>query len=202
VRRETFRAFARSLRRGGPAPHEGAAADLGAGTGWLAHHLAEWGYRTVAMDASLDPDFGLGASDPYRSRFSESFLATQADLEALPLQEASFGLVVFNASLHYVHDLVSALRRVRRALRPGGWVVILDTPIERRGCPGTGIGDRHLGRQELEDALRASGLLPRWVKIRRGLRWHAYQLRAAIRGDDRFAFPMVIGAASRRRGGR
>jgi uncharacterized protein YbaR (Trm112 family) len=192
VRRQSFRAFTHSLQQEGPGPDDGPAADLGAGIGWLAHHLAQRGYQTLALDASLDNDIGLGASVPYRSRFPDRFLPTQGDLGSLPLRQASFGPLVFNASLHDAHDLAETLHRAARALHPGGWLVTLDTPIARSARPGSGIGDRHLGRKELEGALRASHLRSRHVRVQRGLRWRAYQLRAALRGDDPFSFPMVI----------
>jgi SAM-dependent methyltransferase len=192
VRRQTFRAFSEFLQREGPVPDDGPAADIGAGTGWLAHRLAQRGYQTIALDASLDVDFGLGASAAYRSSFRGSFMPIQGDLDALPLQQALFGLVIFNASLHYAQDLAGTLHRAARALSPRGCLVVLDTPVAQRPHRGCEIGERHLGRRELGRSLSAAGLLSRHVRVRRGLRWHVYQLRAAARGNDRFFFPMVI----------
>lgn len=202
VRRQTFEAFTRFLRQEGPTPGAGPAADLGAGTGWLAHRLAGYGYRTLALDASLDPDFGLGASALYRTSCPERFLPVQGDLAFPPLRQACFGLVVFNASLHYARPLGRTLQRAAEALRPGAYLVILDTPIARQPQPGSRLGDRHLGRRELEGALQDAGLQPRYVHIRRGPRWHAYRLRAALQGDAPFSFPMVVGATSAKSSGR
>lgn len=194
VRRQTFGAFLALLRREGRVPQGSTAADLGAGTGWFAHRLARHGYRALAVEASLDGDFGLGASNSYRQSFPERFLAVQGDLNALPLRQTSCSLVIFNASLHYARNITETLGRAVDALGPGGWVVILDTPITRQARSGRGLGGRLLGREELDGALRAVGLTPQYVAVRRGLRWYAYQLRAAVRGGDWFSFPMVIGA--------
>jgi hypothetical protein len=100
---------------------------------------------------------------------------------------------VFNASLHYARDLAATLHRAARALRPGGSLIVLDTPIAARPRPGYRTGDRHLGRHELDAALQSCGLQSRQLRIRRGTRWHAFQLRSALRGNAPFSFPMVIG---------
>ena len=152
VRRQTFETFTRLLRKEVPAPQAGPMADLGAGVGWLAHRLAQAGYQTIAIDASL----------------------------------------------HYAPCLGGALQRAADALRPGGRLIILDTPITGSPRPGSGIGDRHIGRQELDRALREAGLQPRHVPVQQGLRWHAYRLRAALKGDPSFSFPMVVGTSPAR----
>jgi SAM-dependent methyltransferase len=190
VRRQSFCALMSSLARHGPSPAHGPAADLGAGNGWLSYHLAQLGYDVLAVDASLDADWGLGAAERhYLPRVQ--FALAQGDLAHPPLQAGKVTLIVLNASLHYVKYLEDALRRIARALQPGGCLAILDTPIARQPRPGTGRGDRHLGRQELHRALLAAGLSPRWVPIRRGAAWWRHQTSAWLR-RTRFSFPMIL----------
>lgn len=191
VRRQSFCTLAGILAREGPTPAQGAAADLGAGHGWLSYRLADLGYTVLAVDANRDSDWGLGAAERHYLPHPRLFLA-QGDLEHPPLQAGRLGLILLNASLHYAMGLEGTLRRIARALQPGGRLVVLDTPIARRARPGTGRGDRHLGRQELQDALLAAGLTPRWVRVRRGVRWHWHQAKAWLRGDAGFAFPLVL----------
>ncbi len=192
VRRQSYAALMAWLQRAGPEPGGGVAADLGAGMGWLAYRLAGAGYRALALEASLDLDFGLGAAMTYWSRRPNDFLPLQADLEHPPFRPASLSLVIFNASLHYARDLAGTLNRAAQALRPDGHLIILDTPIAPRPRPGTGQGDRHLGRLELQAALAGAGLRARWFPVRRGLRWWLYQARAWLKRAPRFSFPMIV----------
>ncbi len=192
VRRQSFCAFMALLAREGPSPAAGPAADLGAGNGWLSYRLSQLGYAVVAVDASRDEWFGLGAA---RALYGPDvpFLTVQGDLEQPPLVPGRMGLIVLNASLHHARDLEGTLSKCAGALRPGGRLVILDTPVSRRPQPGTGQGDRHLGREELSLALRGAGLAIRWLPVRRGRRWWRRQLAAWLRRDRLFWFPMVVG---------
>ena len=57
--------------------------------------------------------------DPFLPR------AVSASFDTLPLADARFDVVVFNASLHYACDLAATLHEARRVTRSGGRVVIL-----------------------------------------------------------------------------
>jgi SAM-dependent methyltransferase len=191
VRRQSFAALMSVLAREGPSPANGPAADLGAGIGWLGYRLAQLGYRVVAVEASQDQDFGLGAAERYYAS-QVPFLPVQGNLEFPPLQAGALGLVVFNASLHYAADLAATLGRAAELLQSGGRLIVLDTPIARQPRPGTGRGDRHLGRAELQGALLEAGLQPRWLEVRRGHQWWLHQARALLRRDARFSFPITF----------
>jgi SAM-dependent methyltransferase len=191
VRRQSFEALMNLLAREAPGAGGGAAADLGAGTGWLSVRLAQAGYAVLAVEASLDQDFGLGAILAHCPPAVEVQLV-QGDLEHLPIQYGKLGLAVLNASLHYARDLGGTLRGVAGCLRRGGRLIVLDTPIARRPRPGTGEGDRHLGREELHQGLIEAGLAPRWIRVRRGLTWTRRQVAAWLRRTPRFSFPVVV----------
>ena len=196
VRRQSYRRLTALLSRQGPHPAAGPVADLGAGSGWLAHRLAAAGYRVLAMDASRERDFGLGAAAVYLAAAPSPFLPVQGDLDHLPLQRRKLSLALLNASLHYARDLEAALRRTAEALQEDGRLIVLDTPIARRTAPAetppVGRARRSLGRRELEDALSAAGLHPRWVSVWRGPRWWVYQLKKRLKGEVRFSFPIVV----------
>lgn len=106
--------------------------DLGAGCGWLSNRLAARGHRLAAVDLSVDPLDGLGACVHY----VYDFLRLQAGYDRIPVAEAQADLAVFNASFHYSVDYEVTLKEALRVLRPGGRVVILDTPLYRRGASG------------------------------------------------------------------
>jgi SAM-dependent methyltransferase len=191
VRRQSFRALMDILAREGPSPADGPVADLGAGNGWLGYRLAIAGYRALSVDASLDKDWGLGMAERHYVPRTPLRLA-QGNLEYPPLRAGQSSLILFNASLHYAADLDRTLRRAARALRPAGRIMILDSPVARRPRLGTGQGDRHLGRAELQEVLLAAGLSPSWVGVRRGARWWFYQAKAWLRRAPRFAFPLIV----------
>lgn len=192
VRRQSYGLLVRLLRRLATPQQAGPVADLGAGNGWLAYRLARAGYRVLAVDASLDEAFGLGAAAVYTRAFPHRLVRVQGDLEHPPFQAGVLGLILFNASLHYAADLEGTLRRAARVLRPHGGLVVLDTPIAGQPSPGSGRGNRHIGRAELERALRDAGLRPRWVGVWRGPAWWAYQARKLLRGEMLFSFPLVV----------
>jgi uncharacterized protein YbaR (Trm112 family) len=116
----------------------------------------------------------------------------RARIEALPLQRAPFSLAAFNASLHRARDLTNTVRHAASALRPDRRLFVLDIPIARLPRPVDSIGDRHLGRHAPDRALRASALRFRHIPVRRGLHWHPYQIRTALRGNERFSSPIVV----------
>ena len=46
----------------------------------------------------------------------------------MPFVDSQFDCVIFNASFHYAENYDVALGEAIRCLRPGGWVVITDSP--------------------------------------------------------------------------
>jgi SAM-dependent methyltransferase len=100
--------------------------DLGAGNGWMARRLAGTFYVT-ALDAD-GGDTGLGSLRDARVG------RVVGDLEALPVRPASFDAVVAAAALHYAVDLQAALAEVARALRPGGLLIVADSPFYADGA--------------------------------------------------------------------
>src|SRR5689334_25080804 len=128
VRARSFEAFQRRVLR--PAQRRAdvdasgtlRVLDLGAGNGWLAHRATLAGAEALALDVRDDGVDGLGAA-PHDS----SIARVVASFEAIPLRDASFDVVVFNASLHYAEDLCRALGEARRVVRAGGRIVVLDS---------------------------------------------------------------------------
>ena len=99
--------------------------DLGAGNGWLSNQLAARGHRVAAVDLITNHFDGLGCFRYYEAEFTPA----QAEFDHLPFPKQAADLVVFNASLHYSVGYLETLREALRVLRPGGRLVILDTPV-------------------------------------------------------------------------
>jgi len=100
--------------------------DLGAGCGWMSYRLALKGHCPVAVDLLSDGRDGLGAARHY-----PPFSRFEAEFDRLPFAGESFDLAVFNASLHYSADYAVTLSEARRCVRPGGRIVVLETPVYR-----------------------------------------------------------------------
>ena len=116
--------------------------DLGAGNGWLSHRAALAGCDATSVDIRDDDVDGLGAAKGFLDAVSPHFWRVAGSFEALPIASAAYDMVVFNASLHYATDLALVLQQARRVLRPGGRLVILDSPFYRRAEARTGDGRR------------------------------------------------------------
>ena len=147
VRRETYHHLLQHVLAEGPQPVR--ALDIGAGSGWLSHRLAELGHQTVAVDVLDDDADGLGAARHYPSRFA----VVQADFNALPFLPHQFDLVVFNGSLHYAHDVGDALARAHDMLASGGALVVMDSPMFHSDGDGRAMTTERARRFQLQYGL-------------------------------------------------
>jgi ubiquinone/menaquinone biosynthesis C-methylase UbiE len=134
IRARSYRHFERKILR--PLERETGRGlrilDLGAGNGWMSWRLALRGHRMVALDIFEDDRDGLGAL----SQYPIPLPAVAAEFDALPFAEASFDLVIFNSSFHYSSDYHRTLREACRCLEPLGCLVIMDSPLYKRGIHG------------------------------------------------------------------
>jgi ubiquinone/menaquinone biosynthesis C-methylase UbiE len=96
--------------------------DVGAGNGWLARRLAG-SHRVTALDVDAT-DTGLGALADDRR-----IARVRGEIDALPLRNGTFDVVIVAAALHYAVELPRALDELARVLRPGGGLVIADSPV-------------------------------------------------------------------------
>ena len=130
IRGKTFRYIERrilpKLSRKGNWPL--AILDLGAGNGWMSHRLARLGHRPVAVDLLTNSFDGLGAASHYQSVLPELFPRFQAEIDNLPFAAEQFDCAIFNASFHYSENYDRTLGETIRCLRPGGTIVIADSP--------------------------------------------------------------------------
>jgi SAM-dependent methyltransferase len=106
--------------------------DAGAGMAWLSYRLAERGARPIALDVNDDPADGLGVTELYQNHAGAEIVAVQGELERLPLADGACDAVVINGSLHYAGNTGAALREAWRVLRPGGRLIVMDSPVYTR----------------------------------------------------------------------
>jgi malonyl-CoA O-methyltransferase len=113
----------------------------------------------VALDFSLPmlPKQGILARLAGSKRVSIC-----ADLERLPLAEASVDLVWSNMALHWLSDTLAVFKEFRRVLAPDGLLMFStlgpDTHKELRAAVGTGRVHRFIDMHDLGDMLVAAGL--------------------------------------------
>jgi SAM-dependent methyltransferase len=102
--------------------------DLGAGTGWLSARCASMQHHVVAIDRFDDQ------TERHRLQRGSPlpFVVVQADFDALPFVPHQFDAAIFNASLHYAKDPARTLAATAQMLRPGGVLVVMDSPLFRR----------------------------------------------------------------------
>jgi SAM-dependent methyltransferase len=95
----------------------------------MSWRLAQRGHSPVALDIFTDERDGLRAARHYRAQ--TPFPVLEAEFDRVPLASRSADLAIFNASFHYSSDYRRTLGEVLRVLRPGGAVVIMDSPVYR-----------------------------------------------------------------------
>ncbi|MCO5995481.1 class I SAM-dependent methyltransferase [Actinoallomurus rhizosphaericola] len=158
--------------------------DAGCGEGYLTRTLAARGARVVGVDAChglIDAAEGLPCEGPGSASF------TRASVDALPMEDASFDLVVCNHLFSHLHDPSRAIDEFGRVLRSGGRLIILTlhpcfyTGNAERGAStsvpaaeyfaGRGI-DQHF----MVDGLRSPSKITSWL---RPLEFYARTLREA-----------------------
>ncbi len=130
IRSRTYRYIVRNILRELPRGENSSPAilDLGAGNGWLSYRLACLGHRPIAVDLIANLRDGLGAAVHYRASLPQFFPRVQAELDRLPFADGQFDCAIFNASFHYSEKYERTIAEAVRCLRPGGIIVIADSP--------------------------------------------------------------------------
>jgi ubiquinone/menaquinone biosynthesis C-methylase UbiE len=103
--------------------------DHGSGPGILACELAVEvgpGGKVTAVDVSEEMN-AIASRRAQEAGLSDRIEVVQGDVLALGFPDACFDAAISTQVLEYVHDVGRALRELRRVLRPGGRLVLLDT---------------------------------------------------------------------------
>ncbi|MCC6739926.1 MAG: methyltransferase domain-containing protein, partial [Planctomycetia bacterium] len=111
----------------------GAVLDVGAGTGTLLLAAAERiGPGGVLRGVELSPEMAARTRDKARKRGVELEI-TEASAARLPWPDATFDAVTCSLVLHHLTAAVrdDAVREMRRVLRPGGTLVLVDWAAPR-----------------------------------------------------------------------
>lgn len=107
------------------------ALDLGCGPGASLELLSAEGYRALGLDRNTQPAW---------ARLKAAVGVLQADACCLPLADNSLDAVLCECVLSLLDDPCAVLRACRRALRPGGALLVSDLFLRApggKGLPGT-----------------------------------------------------------------
>jgi ubiquinone/menaquinone biosynthesis C-methylase UbiE len=104
--------------------------DVGCGTGWALGQiavLARGKSRFYGVD--LSPEMIAKARENFKGLDSFHFVIASA--EEMPLESDFFDVIICTNSFHHYFNPAKALREIRRLLRPGGKVYILDPTADQ-----------------------------------------------------------------------
>ncbi|MDR7275138.1 class I SAM-dependent DNA methyltransferase [Catenuloplanes atrovinosus] len=138
--------------------------DVGCGTGRLAARLADSGRAVLGADPAL-ASLEIARARDGRVRW------VHAGAADVPPWDADLATMTGNVAQVFVTDAAwaAALRGVRGALRPGGWLVFETRRPERRDWENWPSGPET--RDGVERTLRLTGVSPRLVSFRHTYRF-------------------------------
>lgn len=118
------------------------ALDVGCGAGHLSFALAPYVARVVALD--LSPEMLDTVAKAATGRGLPQIETITGTAEALPFPDGSFDLVGTRYSAHHWTNLDASLKEMRRVLKPGGRLLLIDVQGDEDA-----LVDSHLQAMEL-----------------------------------------------------
>ncbi|MGL4427525.1 MAG: class I SAM-dependent methyltransferase [Silvania sp.] len=98
--------------------------DLGCGAGHASFVAAQQVAQVTAYD--LSSQMLEVVAEAAKEKGLANVATRQGYAESLPFDDQSFDVVISRYSAHHWHDVGQALREVKRVLKPGGTVIIMD----------------------------------------------------------------------------
>ncbi|MBI5226930.1 methyltransferase domain-containing protein [Candidatus Micrarchaeota archaeon] len=100
------------------------ALDIGVGKPWTSRHLAKKGAHVIATDILEDDKIGLGVADLYMRNDGTYFERVLSDMNALPFQDGTMDVVLYQGALHHSLDLWKSLTEADRVLKKKGHIIL------------------------------------------------------------------------------
>lgn len=123
-------------------PQRGRGLDVGCGAGHLSFALAP----NLAHIVALDPSAGMleTVRNAAAAKGLTNIETKQGNAEALPFPDATFCFAATRYSAHHWVELGQAMTEMRRVVRPGGYILIIDVE-----APQNALVDTHFQTLEL-----------------------------------------------------
>lgn len=116
--------------------------DLGCGGGHVSFHAAPFAGQVTAYD--LSPAMLATVARAATARGLTNITTRQGPAERLPFDSDAFDCIVTRYSAHHWRDVPAALAEMRRVLRPGGQLLVMDV-----FAPAAPLLDSHLQTIEM-----------------------------------------------------
>ena len=138
-------------------PRDWVVADLGCGTGNVSELLAPVVKRVIAVDQSSP--MLKAAQKRLEGGGYKNITFSRGELDSLPIDPASVDACICVLVLHHVAEPAAAIREMKRILRPGGTVLIVDMVEHNRATYRHTMGHKWLGfsEQSLSSVLKSAG---------------------------------------------
>ncbi|HOJ76963.1 MAG TPA: methyltransferase domain-containing protein [Bacillota bacterium] len=132
-------------------------ADIGTGTGYLAHTLAQYAKKVWALDSS--PAMLEVARKDFLSHNLNNVILIEGDAHDLPLNDNSQDLVYANLLLHHILEPSLAIKEMFRVVKPDGKAIITDIDLHNYKWLKEEKSDLWLGfeRAEIKGWLQEAG---------------------------------------------
>lgn len=147
---EFKRGLARWRAIGSLIPRGLVVADVGCGTGYMARALVRVAERVICIDhseAMLEQAKARLVELPETDGRVEFRVG---EVDRLPLADGEVDAVFASLVLHHVPDVLAALREMRRALKPGGRLVVTDLLPHKEAWMTEAMADLRLGLDATE----------------------------------------------------
>jgi len=145
------RAVVRAIRTAVPLRPDMALLDFGAGTGLVTLGLLSDVGEVTAVDASGEMLRVL--EEKVQALGDVNARVLQCDVANVSLPPRSFDLIVSSMTLHHLPDVATVLKRLRPALRSGGWIALADLYSENGTFHADSAGVYHQGFEPAEVCL-------------------------------------------------
>lgn len=134
-------------------------ADIGAGTGYFNRRLsAAVGEAGAVLAVDVEPNLVAHLRERAEKEGTANVVPILGSADNPRIPAGAADLVLAVDTYHHIDDRPSYLRRLRRALRPGGRVAVIDFKKERSAV-GPPIGHR-LAREKVLEEFALAGYLP------------------------------------------
>jgi ubiquinone/menaquinone biosynthesis C-methylase UbiE len=132
-------------------------ADLGAGTGYFSRYLsAAVGDAGTVFAVEVEPNLVVHLRERAEKEQTPNVVPILASADNPRLPAGAVDLMLIVDSLHHIDKRIDYLRRLQRALKPGGRVAVIDFKKEDNIPVGPPVEHR-LAREEVVEEFRRAG---------------------------------------------